>query len=251
MSFADTSVPPAVPACVIQSGLMSKILRRMQRQSGGILALWNNCAAGHEAEYEAWYQGEHLPERLAVPGILRGRRYEALAGAPHYFTYYETVSPGVFSSEAYLERVENPTPMTRKIMSGIFIDMSRTVCRRAACHGDMRGAVAVTARLTDGGLADGTLTDSIGALAAGLADLPGVARAELWVASGETDRPVSAEAKLRGGDETIAACLFVECLREGEAQVVRRALDDGPHGAAMETGVYRLLCERTGEGTSA
>lgn len=212
----------------------------------GILALWNNCAPGHEADYEAWYQGEHLPERLAVPGILRGRRYEALAGAPHYFTYYETVSPEVFVSEPYLERVENPTPMTREIMSGVFIDMSRTVCRRAACHGDMRGAVAVTARLAESGPADG-----IAPMAAGLAELQGVARAELWVASGETARPASAEAKLRGGDATIAACLFVECLREAEAQVVRRALADGPQGAAMEIGVYRLLCDRANDGAPA
>lgn len=218
----------------------------------GILALWNNCAPGHEADYEAWYQGEHLPERLAVPGFLRGRRYEALAGAPRYFTYYETTSPEVFVSEAYLKRVENPTPMTREIMSGVFIDMSRTVCRRAACHGDMRGAVAVTARLDRNGLAEGGgLAEDIGAVAAGLAGLQGVARAELWVASGETARPASAEAKLRGGDETIAACLFVECLREAEAQVVRRALADGPQGAAMEIGVYRLLCDRANAGAPA
>jgi len=217
----------------------------------GILALWNNCAPGHEADYEAWYQGEHLPERLAVPGIRRGRRYEALAGAPHYFTYYETDAPDVFVSAAYLERVENPTPMTRKIMSGIFIDMSRTVCCRVACHGDMRGAVAVTARLDRNDRVDGALAENLGAVAAGLAGLPGVARAELWVASGETDRPASAEAKLRGGDATITGCLFVECLREAEAQVVRRALDDGPHGAAVETGVYRLLCDRTDDGAPA
>jgi hypothetical protein len=213
----------------------------------GILALWNNCAPGHEADYEAWYQGEHLPERLAVPGILRGRRYEAIAGEPHYFTYYETVSPSVFASPAYLERVENPTPMTRKIMSGVFIDMSRTVCCRVACHGDMRGAVAVTARLADGEQTDGALADGIGTMAGDLAGLPGVARVELWVASDETDQSASAESKLRGGDETIAACLFVECLREGEAQLVRRALDDGPRGIAMEIGVYRLLCERASD----
>ncbi len=217
----------------------------------GILALWNNCAPGHEADYEAWYQGEHLPERLAVPGILRGRRYEALAGAPHYFTYYETTSPDVFVSEAYLERVENPSPMTREIMSGVFIDMSRTVCRRAVCHGDMRGAVAVTARLDRNCLAESGLADGTAPMAAGIAGLPGVARAELWVASDETDRPASAEAKLRGGDATVAACLFVECLREAEAQVVRRALADGPHGAAMETGVYRLLCDRANDGVPA
>jgi hypothetical protein len=219
----------------------------LSEQNDGILALWNNCAPGHEADYEAWYQGEHLPERLAVPGILRGRRYEMLSGTPRYFTYYETISPEVFVSSAYLERVENPTPMTRAIMSGVFIDMSRTVCRRVACHGDMRGAVAVTARLAGAGPMDGGLADGIAAMAAGLADLPGVARAELWDASGETAQPASAEAQLRGGDDTIAACLFLECLREGEAQVVRRALADGPLGAAMEIGVYRLLCERAND----
>lgn len=223
----------------------------LPEQNTGILALWNNCAPGHEAEYEAWYQGEHLPERLAVPGILRGRRYEMLSGTPRYFTYYETISPEVFVSSAYLERVENPTPMTRKIMSGVFIDMSRTVCRRVACHGDMRGAVAVTARLTGAGPIEGGVADGIAAMASGLADLPGVARAELWAASGETTQPASAEAKLRGGDETISACLFVECLREGEAQVVQRALAAGPHGAAMEIGVYRLLCERSIDGALA
>ena len=142
----------------------------------GRLAIWNDCAPGREAEYETWYQGEHLPERLAVPGILRGRRYEAIAGEPHYFTYYETVSPGVFASPEYLERVENPTPMTRKIMSGIFIDMSRTVCRRVACHGDTRGAVAVTARLAGDGLANGSVVAAAG--------VPGKSRSLRMPASG-------------------------------------------------------------------
>ena len=36
---------------------------------GGILALWNDCEAGHEDAYEAWYQGEHLAERLRRPII--------------------------------------------------------------------------------------------------------------------------------------------------------------------------------------
>ena len=39
----------------------------------GILAIWHDCAPGREAEFEAWYQQEHLIERLAVPGFLFGR----------------------------------------------------------------------------------------------------------------------------------------------------------------------------------
>ena len=42
----------------------------------GILAIFNDCRAGHEAEFEAWFQGEHLLERLAVPGFLFGRRHK-------------------------------------------------------------------------------------------------------------------------------------------------------------------------------
>ena len=42
----------------------------------GILALWNDCEASHEDAYEDWYQGEHLAERLAVPGFRRGRRMQ-------------------------------------------------------------------------------------------------------------------------------------------------------------------------------
>jgi hypothetical protein len=36
----------------------------------GILAIFNDCRAGREAEFEAWFQGEHLLERLAVPGFF-------------------------------------------------------------------------------------------------------------------------------------------------------------------------------------
>jgi hypothetical protein len=53
-------------------------------QQPGILAIWNDCAAGHEAEFEAWFQGEHLLERLVrLFQLLRrraagGSRFEAV-----------------------------------------------------------------------------------------------------------------------------------------------------------------------------
>ena len=50
----------------------------------------------------------------------------------------------VLKSAAYLERLDHPTPMTRKVMSEIFKDMIRTVCHRTLRLGAMRGAAAVT-----------------------------------------------------------------------------------------------------------
>ena len=58
----------------------------------GILAIFNNVAPGREAEFEEWFQHEHLAERIAVPGFLLGRRYEAVSGEPRYFNFYLTQS---------------------------------------------------------------------------------------------------------------------------------------------------------------
>ena len=35
-----------------------------------------------QREHDDWHSHEHLPERLAIPGFLRGSRWRALAGAP-------------------------------------------------------------------------------------------------------------------------------------------------------------------------
>ena len=46
----------------------------------------NNIYTGlSEAEFEAWFQGDHLLERLAVPGFLFGRRHQAVSGSSGYF----------------------------------------------------------------------------------------------------------------------------------------------------------------------
>ena len=115
----------------------------------GILAIWNDCRAGHEAEFEQWFQGEHLLERLEVPGFLFGRRDQAISGSSSYFNFYLVQSPDVLTSKPYLDRLDNPTPMTRKIMSEIFINMNRTICHRTVRRGSFRGAFAVTARFSD------------------------------------------------------------------------------------------------------
>ena len=131
----------------------------------GILAIFNNVAPGREAEFEEWFQGEHLLERLAVPGFLFGRRHQAISGASSYFNFYLVESPAVLTSKPYLERLDNPTPMTKKVMSEIFINMNRTVCRRTVRKGAFRGAYAVTVRF-DAAPDEGALKAALDALVA-------------------------------------------------------------------------------------
>lgn len=92
-----------------------------------ILAIWNDREDSIADVYERWYLSEHLPERLAVPGFLAARRYEARKGSPRFFTFYDVQSPAVLSSANYLARLASPSPLTREVMAN-FRNMMRTAC---------------------------------------------------------------------------------------------------------------------------
>lgn len=202
----------------------------------GILAIFNDCRPGREAEFEQWFQGEHLLERLAVPGFLYGRRHQAISGVSGYFNFYLVESPAVLTSKPYLERLDNPTPMTKRVMSEIFINMNRTVCRRTVRKGGFRGAYAVTVRF-DQAPDEAALKAELDAR---LAD-PKVAGGEIWIALDSKGMPVSQEEKLRGGDKKIAGCLMIDTLRQADAERIGAGLGKTFPGA--EVGVFRVLCQ--------
>ena len=184
----------------------------------GVLAIWNDIRDGRTGEFEAWFKGEHFAERLAVPGFRLGRRYEARAGAPRYFVFYLADTPAVLTSAAYLARLNDPTPLTRSVMTHGFVNMNRTVCRRRARFGALRGAVCVTARF-DRALA----RDRVAPWLERIGAEEGIARCELWSAE-ESGGEAAVEERLRGGDRKIAACLMIDALREADAARAHTAL---------------------------
>src|SRR5260370_22726399 len=83
-----------------------------------------------------------MPEGLAIPGFLRGTRWIALSGEPFYFVLYETAELSTITSGPYLERLNNPTPWSRKMMPH-HRNMVRSLCRlRAAVGGGLAHALA-------------------------------------------------------------------------------------------------------------
>ena len=202
----------------------------------GILAIFNDCRAGRETEFEAWFQGEHLVERLSVPGFLFGRRHKALSGSPGYFNFYMVESPAVLTSKAYLERLDHPTPLTHTIMSEVFVNMNRTVCRRVARRGSFRGAFAVVARFEQK-VDAAAMTEALEELTRDTA----VAGGEIWIALDPAGMPVSMEEKLRGGDKKIAGALMVDTLYQKDAEAVAAGLAKQFPNAAVS--VFGVLCQ--------
>lgn len=105
-----------------------------------MLAFSHDVTPGSEPDWTEWHDREHIPERLAVPGFLRLRRYVALARGPRFFYFYETESLAVLQSPAYLERLSNPTPWTKRCMPYV-LNNKRTACRVSATLGVGLGGV--------------------------------------------------------------------------------------------------------------
>ena len=62
----------------------------------------------HEEEFNAWYNTEHLPELLTLPGFLDAARYVATKGGPKYLAAYELTSVEAIRSPEFSSRKRTP-----------------------------------------------------------------------------------------------------------------------------------------------
>ena len=75
-----------------------------------------------EEEFNAWYDTEHIPERLAVPGFETALRYVCIDGAPRYLAMYDLAGLDVLNSPAYLKvGFANASPWTKRVTSRVRI----------------------------------------------------------------------------------------------------------------------------------
>ncbi len=182
----------------------------------GVAAIWHNVAPELQADYNAWHVHEHVPERVGVPGFLRGRRYVAVEGAPEFFHFYETETPETLVSPPYLERLNDPTPWTRRVGPSLR-DNNRSLCAVAASFGIGGGAAILTARLG----ADAGGTEALAAWLAGeaLPGLPGgagIVGAHLLRGDRKASAVRTEEKAMRGRpDEVAGLVVFVEGIEAG------------------------------------
>jgi hypothetical protein len=112
----SVSQPASRAVALLTPGRCARRVGRMSFLGKAIFAFWADVEASGEVDYVDWHNREHMPERCAVPGFLRGRRHVAVAAAPKYFMMYETETLETLASPAYVERLNNPTPWTRKCL---------------------------------------------------------------------------------------------------------------------------------------
>ena len=119
----------------------------------GMLLTSMDIDAADEADFNRWYDREHLEERVAIPGFLEARRYVAHAANPKYLCLYSTATLDVLDSPAYRARLASPTDWSRQNLAR-FRNMLRVVARITISKGTGRGAVLGIVRLRPEGNAD-------------------------------------------------------------------------------------------------
>jgi len=76
--------------------------------AGGLLVNAMNVAPDHVADFNAWYDQEHLPALREVPGTIMARRFQSRAGTHKFLAVYHLQSPDVVLTEAWKKAVDTP-----------------------------------------------------------------------------------------------------------------------------------------------
>jgi hypothetical protein len=112
----------------------------------GMLLTSMDIDAADEAEFNRWYDREHLEERVAIDGFLEARRYVAFEGKPKYLSLYSTTTFDVLDSAAYRTALANQTAWSKANIAR-FRNMIRAVARITVSRGVGRGAALGVIRL--------------------------------------------------------------------------------------------------------
>lgn len=165
-----------------------------------------DVAADAIADHDAWHTHEHLPERLSIPGFLRGTRWVARAGGPRYFVLYEVASLATLASDAYLERLNHPSAWTAKVMPS-YRGMARGFCTVAGSFGFGLGHVGRLLRFAPRAGADAALRERLPTALRTLPARPGLGSAHCF--AGAATPAMTAEQRIRGKDATFDWAVFV------------------------------------------
>ena len=213
----------------------------------GALVIWNDVAPGSEGQFDRWHITEHLPELLAVPGFLRGRRYTADSDLPRYFTLYETASVETLGSPPYLARLNDPTPWSRELFP-LWRNTTRTACRVTASLGQGIGGCMVTLELAPEPRRDeelrGWLTELV---LPRLAEHPDAVGAHLCEADAAVSQIPSEEKRDRGDSDAMVRWVVLVEGRAAEPvaavchEFLAMELLRQHGGTAGWSGIYRLV----------
>lgn len=205
----------------------------------GMLLTSMDVDATHEAEFNRWYDREHLEERVAIDGFLEARRYVAHDGQPKYLSLYSTATFEVLDSPTYRTALANQTAWSKANIAR-FRNMIRAVARITISRGVGRGAALGIIRLRPAASPD-TLRAALDALL-DPADLDGIISMHLIESDPALSKPLTEDAARPNPGAGDWFALIDATSAEAVPAAASRIADNAALKPLVITnGVYRLL----------
>jgi len=185
----------------------------------GFLAIWSDVEAADLTDYRHWLTREHTTERVTTKGFLASRVFRAARDdINRFFILYELAAPEVLDGEAYLARLNAPTPWSKRIMPllGNFIRGGGTMVART---GRGEGATIVPLRIEQ-------LPQQPEQLVQSLSACDGIAAVQI----GSTDKARTSvptiEKGMRKNEGFFAGLLIIEALDVASVQGALRKIKE-------------------------
>ena len=151
-----------------------------------------------------------MPERLAIDGFLRGRRYVTLEGSPGFFTLYNVRDRDVLAGAEYQARLNSPTEWTRRANT-YFANESRSLCDVLFSRGVGAGGMLGTIRFDCDPDRDVALEEALaGRILRAIAERQGIAATRLCRADIDISRVRTAENEGREDNRVPRWVILVE-----------------------------------------
>jgi hypothetical protein len=192
----------------------------MPLKGKGFMIVWHDIKTESEPDYHLWHTREHMPERLGVPGFLRGRRgVDWSLEKYRYLTLYEGESLETFGAPEYLQRLNNPTPWTLRNQPA-FYNFIRSACDITTSVGRGVGGAMATIRIPFEGTSESAFRAMAPALAEELLALEGASAVHIGTSRPEVTGAKTRETELRGmtKDHVFDAVIMVDGVGRREVE---------------------------------
>lgn len=204
-------------------------------RGAGFLAIWSDVEAQDLTDYRHWLTREHTTERVTTRGFLASRVFRTTSDdVNRFFILYELDTPEVLDGEAYLARLNAPTPWSRRIMPklGNFMRGGGVMVARA---GRGEGATIMALRIE-------TLPADAKKLAQALVACDGIAAVQIGATDEARTSVRTAEKGMRTNEGFFAGLLLIEALDVASLQAAlqqARAIAPDVLNRASEAEIYQ------------
>ena len=190
-----------------------------------VLVNWGGIVETKEIEYNEWHSKEHMPERISIPGFLRGIRAIGIPGTDikhKYFMMYEAEKKEVFVSKKYLEKLNKPTEWTKEILSN-YLSPSRTICSVIYSKSIGVGGYLSTIRFLGKNIPNNQNVESLKSYASTLLKLKGITGMHVILGDCIFGQMKTEEKKYRSsqglGDQLVTQAVIVEGLNHHSLKI--------------------------------